>query len=67
MTLLSVNLHELMSEIIVSSNVPQTFANEDNVYITNALNMAKIGKQFDMLDQLEQTIVHFRKSSKIID
>ena len=56
-----------MEEIISSSNVPETFASEDNAYITNALNMSKIGKQFDMLDQLEQTIFHFKKASKIID
>ena len=67
MSLVSVHLHELMEEIILAGNVPKTFEVEDNTYLTNALNMAKIGKKFDMLDQLEQTIFHFRKASKIID
>jgi len=48
MKLLSVNLSELMKEIIGSGDVPSSLQAEDMAYISNAVNQSKMAKQYDM-------------------
>ena len=67
MALLSINLPELMKEIISHGKTPQTFQSEDMAYISNALEQQKIAKQFDQAGMLEMAIHHTRKAVKIIE
>jgi hypothetical protein len=48
MTLLSVNIGEVMKEIILAGNVPASLQTEDMTYISNAVGQSKMGKQYDM-------------------
>ena len=67
MGLLSVNLSELMKEIILRGEVPASLQQEDATYVSNAVNQIKIGKQYDMNGQLEMNIFHTRKALRIIE
>ena len=67
MTLLSIQLSDLMKEIVAAGSVDQSLQNEDLAYISNALEQCKMAKQFEVGNQLEMAIFHSRKASKIID
>ena len=67
MNLISVNINELMKCILSTSKVDQSLQVEDQTYLNNALEHAKIAKQFDLAGYLEMSIFHFRKAAKIID
>lgn len=67
MSLLSVNMQDLMREIISSSSVDSSVETEDLSFLSNALDEAKKAKQFDMVCQFEMAIFHFRRAAKIID
>lgn len=56
-----------MTEIIISGQVPQSFQQEDMQYMKNALDQAKMGKQYDIAGMLEMGIFHNRKAFNIVD
>ena len=49
MSLLSVNIQDLMREIIESATVAKDVETEDLSFLSHALDEAKLGKQFDMV------------------
>jgi hypothetical protein len=67
MALLSVNLSDLMAEVIQRGSVPSKFQAEDMSYISNALEQAKMAKQYDFAGNLEMSIFHLMKARKIIE
>ena len=65
--MLSLDLAEIMKNIIETSKIPASNENEDPTYISNALDHARKAKIFDLASQFELSIFHLQKASKIID
>lgn len=67
MRLLSVNLADLVKQIVEVAQVPQTLQTEDLAYLSNAIENIAKAKQFDLAGVLEMAVFHCRKAMKIIE
>lgn len=67
MNLLSVDLYQIMDQILKATKISDAHKTEDMTYISQALGLQKFAKQFRLTGNLEMGIFYSQKASRTID